>query len=208
MFGVAPPELKSGVEAVTAVTSLVPIALIWPWTLPKALKIVSVAAIAVFVPTEYPVSVVPVMPVTCEAGKLKAERVVSVEFEVAVMLAAVPVVFWFNVGTSEAAISLKIGAPAPVVGAAKKVCCAWLFKDAKVNVPVVVTGLPVIVNRPVLSANPTDVTPVFDTVIVWPALATLMPVPPTKAIAPVMPLTLDTVTEASATSCQDVPFHS
>ena len=38
------------------------------------------------------------LPLTCEPGKLNAFKVVSVELLVAVMLAAVPVVFWLNVG--------------------------------------------------------------------------------------------------------------
>jgi hypothetical protein len=41
-----------------------------------------------------------ILPVTCEPGKLKALKVVSVALVVAVMLAAVPVVFWLSVGTS------------------------------------------------------------------------------------------------------------
>jgi hypothetical protein len=59
---------------------------------------VLVALIGVFEPTAYPVSNVPVIPVTWDAGRLKAESVVSVELDVAVMLLAVPVVFWFSVG--------------------------------------------------------------------------------------------------------------
>lgn len=36
------------------------------------------------------------------------------------VLAAVPVVFWFKVGTSAATIALNVGAPAEPLGAAKK----------------------------------------------------------------------------------------
>lgn len=46
-------------------------------------------------------------PVSCDAGNASAESVVSVAFEVAVTLAAVPVVFWFSVGTSAAWIALN-----------------------------------------------------------------------------------------------------
>jgi hypothetical protein len=38
------------------------------------------------------------LPLTCDPGKLKALKVVSVELLLAVMFAAVPVVFWLNVG--------------------------------------------------------------------------------------------------------------
>ena len=39
---------------------------------------------------------------------------------VPVTLLAVPVVFWFSVGTSAATIALNVGAPAEPLGAAKK----------------------------------------------------------------------------------------
>ena len=38
------------------------------------------------------------LPLTCEPGKLNALKVVKDELLVAVMFAAVPVVFWLNVG--------------------------------------------------------------------------------------------------------------
>jgi hypothetical protein len=44
-------------------------------------------------------------PVTCDPGSDNAERVVNVEFVVAVTFAEVPVVFWFRVGTSAACIA-------------------------------------------------------------------------------------------------------
>ena len=43
-----------------------------------------------------------------------------------VKVAALPVVFWFNVGTSAAAIVLKLGAPSPPDGAAKNCLAVWL----------------------------------------------------------------------------------
>ena len=48
--------------------------------------------------------------------------------------------------------------PAVPVGAARNVEDAWLFREASVKVPAVVTGLPLTVNSPVESASPTDVT--------------------------------------------------
>ena len=41
------------------------------------------------------------MPESCEYSRERAESVTKVEFEVAVMLLAVPVVFWFSVGKFE-----------------------------------------------------------------------------------------------------------
>jgi hypothetical protein len=52
---------------------------------------------------------------------VNAESVVRVALLVAVMFDAVPVVFWFRVGTSPATISLKDGAPDEPFGAARKV---------------------------------------------------------------------------------------
>lgn len=98
------------------------------------------------------------LPVTWDPGRDRAGRVVRVELLVAVMLAAVPVVFWFRVGTSAAAITLKVGDPELPVGAARNVLEAWLFKLANVSVPEVVTGEPDIVKSPVLSARATEVT--------------------------------------------------
>jgi hypothetical protein len=40
-----------------------------------------------------------IFPVTCDPGRDSAESVVSVLLEVVVTSAAVPVVFWFQVGT-------------------------------------------------------------------------------------------------------------
>lgn len=60
------------------------------------------------------------LPETCEPGRLSALNVVSVELLEAVMLAAVPVVFWFNVGISAATTARKVGAPAEPLGAARK----------------------------------------------------------------------------------------
>ena len=47
-----------------------------------------------------------ILPLTCDPGKLNALNVVKVELLVAVMFAAVPVVFWFKVGTSPACMVL------------------------------------------------------------------------------------------------------
>ena len=62
-----------------------------------------------------PIATVPVtlaafplmLPLTCEPGRLNALRVVNVLLDDAVMLAAVPVVFWLSVGTSAATIAAK-----------------------------------------------------------------------------------------------------
>ena len=59
-----------------------------------------------------------IVPATCPMGRESTESVVSVEFDVAVMFAAVPVVFWFRVGTSAATIARKDGFPADPFGAA------------------------------------------------------------------------------------------
>ena len=45
------------------------------------------------------------MPVTWPTGRLRDDRVFIVLLEVAVMFAAVPVVFWLRVGTSAATIA-------------------------------------------------------------------------------------------------------
>ena len=74
------------------------------------------------------------------------------------MLAAVPVVFWLSVGTSVATRALNVGAPDAPLGVANTRLAAWLCRLLKVKVPVVVTGEPVMLNRPVESARPTDVT--------------------------------------------------
>ena len=53
------------------------------------------------------------LPLTCEPGKLNALNVVSVELLLAVMLAAVPVVFWLNVGQVNVPVlkSPEVGVP-------------------------------------------------------------------------------------------------
>ena len=77
--------------------------------------------------------------------------------------------FWFNVGTSAAAIVLKVGTPAAALGAAKKVaavCEAKLLAvtasvPLSVKFPVVVT-VPERDNPLTVPVPPTDVTvPVF-----------------------------------------------
>ena len=45
-----------------------------------------------------------------------------------VKVAALPVVYWFNVGTSATAIVLKLGAASLPDGAAKNVLVVWLGK--------------------------------------------------------------------------------
>src|SRR5271165_5120191 len=114
-------------------------------------------------------------PVTCEPGKLKAERVVSVELEVAVMFAAVPVVFWLSVGKLDAmaaatAVPLPYRMPVTVV--------------SNVNTGVVVDVATVPAN-PLALAIETDVTVppllglVLVIVILPPLGVTEMPVPAT-----------------------------
>ena len=73
-----------------------------------------------------------------------------------VTLDAVPVVFWFSVGTSAATMARKVGVPAEPLGAAKKKLAVWLAK-VPVKVPEVVTGEPETVK--ILGRdNPTEVT--------------------------------------------------
>ena len=59
-------------------------------------------------------------PVSWLVGRLSELNVTKVELLVAVILAAVPVVFWFSVGMSAATIARYVGAPADPFGAAKK----------------------------------------------------------------------------------------
>ena len=59
------------------------------------------------------------LPVTCEPGKLNALRVVSVELLVAVILAAVPVVFWLNVGQVNVPVLKSPEAGVPSTGVTK-----------------------------------------------------------------------------------------
>jgi len=73
-----------------------------------------------------------------------------------VAVAALPVVFWFKVGTSVVAIVRNAGTPIPDAGPAKKVAWFWLAK-APVRVPVPVTGELVTVNM-AGNASPTEVT--------------------------------------------------
>jgi hypothetical protein len=89
---------------------------------------------------------------------VSAESVVSVALLVAVTLAAVPVVFWFSVGTSADTMARKVGAPEEPLGAARNVFAVWDLNEDKVSVPEVVTGVPVTLNSPVESASETEVT--------------------------------------------------
>lgn len=75
---------------------------------------------------------------------------------VPVTLDAVPVVFWFSVGTSAATNARNVGVPEPDVGPAKTLFCAWLA-SVPVRVPLVVTGLPLTLKMDG-SAKPTEVT--------------------------------------------------
>ena len=212
ILGVAPPELNKGLVAVTDVTMLLLRLLICPCALPKATRIESVALKGILAPTLYPVSKVLVMPVTWPAGRLRAVSVVRVLLDVAVMFDAVPVVFWLRTGTSEARIPLNVGAPAKPLGAAKNVLAACDFNVLSVKVPDDVTGLPVMLKMPVLSAKPTLVTvPPLDEelmVMVEAPRAKDMLVPATKVNAPMRPFKLVTAAPGPASSCQYVPFHS
>jgi hypothetical protein len=151
-------------------------------------------AMAIVVPSHVPDVMVPT------AAKLdavvKAERLTRVELEVAVMLPAVPVVFWLSVGTSAATKERNVGAPELPLGPANTVLADWDWKEARVRFPDVVTGVLVMLNRPVLSTNPTAVTVPPDDVeamsIVEPAGVILIPVPATKERAPVKLLRLVT----------------
>jgi hypothetical protein len=69
-----------------------------------------------------------IVPVTCPMGRESTESVVSVEFDVAVMFAAVPVVLWFRVGTSAAAMARNDGTPLDPLGVAQKRFAAPLVK--------------------------------------------------------------------------------
>ena len=51
------------------------------------------------------------LPLTCEPGKLSELKVVNDELLVAVMLAAVPVVFWLKVGKVQLVKSPDVGVP-------------------------------------------------------------------------------------------------
>jgi hypothetical protein len=54
------------------------------------------------------------------AAVVRADAVTSVALDVAVIFAAVPLVFWFSVGISAATIARKSGVPLEPFGAAKK----------------------------------------------------------------------------------------
>ena len=85
---------------------------------------------------------------------------------VPVTFAAVPVVFWFSVGTSAATKARNVGTPAEPFGAARTVLAVWLAKlegatasvPPRVIVPVVVIGPPVSVSPLTVPAVATDVT--------------------------------------------------
>ena len=79
------------------------------------------------------------LPDTCEPGKLKELSVVIVELLEAVMLAAVPVVFWLNVGQVNVPV-LKL----PLVGVPKTgvTNVGDVAKAKTVPVPVVVYEVP------------------------------------------------------------------
>ena len=91
-----------------------------------------------------------------------------------VKLAAEPVVFWFNVGTSLATIARNVGVPAEPLGAARNVLAVCDEKllgvtdnvPPKVRLPELVT-VPVRVNPDTVPVPPTEVTvPLFNAVIV------------------------------------------
>jgi hypothetical protein len=141
-------------------------------------------------------------PVTWLPGSDKADSVTSVELLVAVILLAVPVVFWLRVGMSAGTMRRKVGAPADPLGAAKNVLAALDWNEAKVRVPAVVTGLPVMLNKPVESAKPTEVTvpeppppPVEEIVRVPVPGVRVMLLPARRVSAPVMPFRLVTPPE-------------
>ena len=112
-------------------------------------------------------------------GLIRAEETVPPDTLVAVVAVvavvaepALPVVFWFKVGTSAAAIPRKVGVPAEPLGAARNVLAVWLAKLDGVtdNVPPNVK-LPLVVTVP-LRLRPLTV-----------------PVPPTLVTVP-LPLPL------------------
>lgn len=94
-----------------------------------------------------------VLAVVLANGTLNALAAAEVVMVAAVEIAAVPVVFWFSVGTSAATIVRNVGTPAKPFGAAKNVLAVWLAKleavtasvPPKVKLPLVVT-VPVRVN--------------------------------------------------------------
>jgi hypothetical protein len=62
-----------------------------------------------------------VLTVVLANGTLNALAVADVVTVAAVEIAAVPVVFWFSVGMSDATTALNVGTPAEPLGAAKNV---------------------------------------------------------------------------------------
>jgi len=101
----------------------------------------------------------PTVPDNCDAGNVKLGREVKVELLVAVMFAAVPCVFWFNVGISKDESARNVGGcEPPVLAPANIEFWASFLKLDNVSVPDEVTGLFVMLNRFVESDNPTEVT--------------------------------------------------
>ena len=71
----------------------------------------------------------------------RPESVVSVEFEVAVTFAAVPVVFWLSVGTSADTSARNVGATAEPDDGPARTVFAVCVKAVAVTVPLVVTAV-------------------------------------------------------------------
>jgi hypothetical protein len=79
------------------------------------------------------------LPDTCEPGKLNALNVVNVELLVAVMLAAVPVVLWLNVGHVNVPVEKSPDVGVPKTGVTN---VGLVAKATTVPVPVVLYEVP------------------------------------------------------------------